>query len=567
MLICRTLNCAAIRPAGSVSMFQVVAAKNAKVMDKSALKCIFYLTFGCGVILAKGGVTTKRHWLSVSTAIRSMTFLRCPAAKRFNCSKTSQKSVVFYTLGQSAPTLSGGEAQRVKLAAELARPDTGRTLYLLDEPTTGLHFDDLAKLLEVLQRLVDIGNSVVLIEHNLDIIKAADWVIDMGPEAGMGGGHIVVQGTPEMIVQYAKQARKPKSEQPPSYTGDALASVLEAGPYAERVEYNPNRDDRWRKNDMDIEDIGKSAKMPWESDGRRWHTQDRVGRQGEPVNWDGKILEEVADYIQREEGFGETNWSERTVVEITGLKKSQGWFFHAITGEAWLLKMKFRVRPRTFKRDELIEQLPLQTANEMDDLPIYGNTPRVRVLNNKSGFQEIEIRAHSWQEINIPAFWEFLDQAIASFQNRIKRVELNIDDHTPWAKLGQKWHFMQKGFPTGRKVQWDFEVLEVLHNLLQEISPDGSILWKNKQVVHLYRPDQKDPWASIQTKKPDALWLQLSCPQNTVALGRVADLADDPSVTNVNGKDLVRINFKHPDQVKQPKFKEFLQEHLEHLTQ
>ena len=110
----------------------------------------------------------------------------------------------YVTLGQAAPTLSGGEAQRVKLAAELARPDTGRTLYLLDEPTTGLHFEDLVKLLEVLGRLVDLGNSVVVIEHNLDVIKTADWVIDMGPEAGHDGGYIVAAGTPEEVVEHAQ---------------------------------------------------------------------------------------------------------------------------------------------------------------------------------------------------------------------------------------------------------------------------------------------------------------------------------------------------------------------------
>src|SRR5688500_1515293 len=112
----------------------------------------------------------------------------------------------YLTLGQSAPTLSGGEAQRVKLAAELSRPDTGRTLYLLDEPTTGLHFEDLRKLLDVLHRLVDLGNTVVVIEHNVDVIKQADWVLDMGPEAGEAGGMLVAEGTPEDIVSHAKLA-------------------------------------------------------------------------------------------------------------------------------------------------------------------------------------------------------------------------------------------------------------------------------------------------------------------------------------------------------------------------
>jgi excinuclease ABC subunit A len=119
-------------------------------------------------------------------------------------------------LGQAATTLSGGEAQRVKLAAELSRKATGRTFYILDEPTTGLHFHDVAKLLEVLFKLRNTGNTLVVIEHNLDVIKTADWIIDLGPEGGDAGGRIVAQGPPEAVVRCAE-----------SFTGQYLGQVLE----------------------------------------------------------------------------------------------------------------------------------------------------------------------------------------------------------------------------------------------------------------------------------------------------------------------------------------------------
>jgi excinuclease ABC subunit A len=121
----------------------------------------------------------------------------------------------YVKLGQSATTLSGGEAQRVKLAKELSRLATGDTIYILDEPTTGLHFADIQRLLDVLHRLADAGNTVIVIEHNMDVIKTADWIVDLGPEGGAAGGYIIAEGTPEQV-----------AENETSYTGQFLREVL-----------------------------------------------------------------------------------------------------------------------------------------------------------------------------------------------------------------------------------------------------------------------------------------------------------------------------------------------------
>jgi len=141
-------------------------------------------------------------------------FAAVPAISR-HLTSLVEVGLGYVRLGQPAPTLSGGEAQRVKLSTELQKRSTGRTIYVLDEPTTGLHFDDINKLLGVLQGLVDKGNTVIVIEHNLDVIKNADWVVDLGPEGGNGGGRVIAEGTPEQVALIEE-----------SHTGRFLAPIL-----------------------------------------------------------------------------------------------------------------------------------------------------------------------------------------------------------------------------------------------------------------------------------------------------------------------------------------------------
>ena len=473
----------------------------------------------------------------------------------------------YLTLGQPAPTLSGGEAQRVKLAAELSRPDTGRTLYLLDEPTTGLHFDDLAKLLDVLNRLVDLGNTVVVIEHNLDVVKTADWVIDLGPEAGDEGGYVVVAGTPEDVVQQARRFKRTlQAQRGPlmrTYTGEVLEPVLAAGPLAERKLHDFAEVEQRREGDLDIAEVGRDSRMPWQIDGRRWHTKDRTGRNGGPCRWDGRILAEVIDRIEESDLFSETDWNSRGVVEVRAAKKSSGWFFHALTGEEWLLKMKFRISRSTFRRDQLVDKLDLKPLNEVPDLPLYGTEPRAKCKNLRGPWQEVELRVHAYREIDRPEFWEFVDQAVAGFRSFTDRARENPNDLMPWKVLGRKWHMMRKGFQPGKRVRWEPAVLEELCDLLEKTAPQCQFGWTNKVVVPVHVSGHKAAWASVQTKKLDAVHLCLMGPKGRFALGQITTLGHNPELDAERPEhDLIQLQFRSIDDLTGGDLAGFLQEHL-----
>ncbi len=532
----------------------------------------------------------------------------------------------YLSLGQAAPTLSGGEAQRVKLATELARPDTGRTLYLLDEPTTGLHFDDLQKLLDVLHRLVDIGNTAIVIEHNLDVIKNADWIVDLGPEAGVDGGHLVFAGTPEELVnsgewtvesgqwggsasessrkktskkqkhvikKAAKKSKKvaPQSPHSPlstvhsqlsSHTAAALLPVLEAGPHIQREIFNPHHANEAQQNDQAIHDIGAGAKMPWEINGPRWHTKDRVSRRGQPIRWDGRILSEVVAKIEKSGNFAPTDWNNRTIVEIRGEKKSLGWFFHAITAEEWLLKMKFRTARNTFRKEILVPKLDLKPLNDMETIPLYGTESRVRVQRATGPWQEIELRVHSFEEVNRPEFWQFLQLAMQEFAKFSKKSEQSPNDLMPWKILGEKWHFLPRGLVGGETLQWDYSLLHEIFGMLKEAmiqssQSEGRVLWTNKILVPVYHPTERGkfprhvfteggrklPWTVVHTKRVDAVYVDFYVAKHAVPLGRVRTFGVDPFVNGENENyDIIQLKFTRKNQLKKPELSSFLEDTL-----
>lgn len=462
----------------------------------------------------------------------------------------------YIALGQPAPTLSGGEAQRVKLAGELARPNTGKTLYLLDEPTTGLHFEDIRKLLDVLHRLVDLGNTVVVVEHNLDVIKTVDWIIDLGPEGGTRGGEVVAVGTPEDIVQQARKA--------PSHTGRILKGVLTAGPYAPRVKFDSQAAFQTRAGDINITDVGKDQALPWETDGPKWHTQDRVTTTGKPVKWEGAALSWVIDRIQESGIFPATKWNHRSVVEIPLPRRTDGWFLHALTGHEGYLKLVFRLPGRPFKHDQLVAKLGLKPLSDTPGLEGYSRDDNRVEINNGPNGQHVIIIVHTKAEIDTPAFNEFIERAVAVIKTRTSPANTRIEAAMPWKKHGERWHLSDKGFPIGKPVKWDKGLLTRLISVLREIDPSLEFKWDARDFVTVQPAGCSRFWCRIKTKQATALEIELVSPFGQVNLDRFEGIgstittADDRMVKST----LAKLSFVKSQHLPLNKFKPVLEELL-----
>jgi excinuclease ABC subunit A len=459
----------------------------------------------------------------------------------------------YLALGQPAPTLSGGEAQRVKLAAELARPNTGRTVYILDEPTTGLHFDDIRKLLEVLNRLVDLGNTVIVVEHNLDVVKTADWIIDMGPDAGDAGGRVVVEGTPEAVAQHTGI----------SHTAKFVAAVLKAGPYAKRPKYDPLAAEKESAGDVPLEKVGKEAAMPWQTDGKTWHTKLRLSHQGKPCRWEGEILTWIDEKIHELGDFAETNWKHPSTVEIAAATKTLGWFFHAHTNMEWLARLIFRVGKNTFKQEDLNRKLGLPTLNDTPGIEVYSNEPRVHVANRKGPWQEVWMLVHRMSEIETPAFDEFIRKAAGSFHNTLQRMHTKPEDVMPWKVNGERWHLGEKGFPPGRKLQWDRAILPRLLDILRQVEPRLEVTWDNRAMISLRVPEVSRAWAYLRTKDSDALHCRFLGKKGQFNLNQIERLGLEPTLQSASEGEALVLQFQHDNHMHAQPLREILQQHLQ----
>ena len=426
----------------------------------------------------------------------------------------------YLQLGQAAPTLSGGEAQRVKLAAELGRPATGKTLYILDEPTTGLHFDDLKKLLGVLHRLVDLGNTVVCVEHNLDVIKNADWIVDLGPEAGDTGGNLVAACTPEDLLNVAE-----------SHTARALRPIIEAGPVRKRKVFSAEEQaeaEAEMHRPMRVGESEVGAKMPWESDGRRWHVEMHLDHEGKPAKWDAAVLEWIVETTEKLGGMKTADWNSPSTVEVRAPgSRSSEWFLHARTRNAEQLDLSIRVPVGSFNGPALVKRLGIVPLNDRDDLPIYSGSERVQLRNINPQWADVRVQVRDFKDVEKRAFKKFLQDAATAYLGALASARAEPEKAEPWKVNPRQWHMSQRGIHHKHKViKWKPALLPEFIGLLTKHLPGLEPDWSRKVVVVLMKDSQSV--CSLCTTQPQGVRVHVQVPKNSVTPTQIDRLGIEP---------------------------------------
>jgi excinuclease ABC subunit A len=457
----------------------------------------------------------------------------------------------YVALGQPATTLSGGEAQRVKLAAELGKPSTGRTMYVLDEPTTGLHFDDTRRLLEVLQQLCELGNTVICIEHNLDLIKTADWIIDIGPEAGDQGGDVVAVGPPEVVAQ----SKSSRSAAP-------LLAALERGPRGLRPRIDVDQAMQRQEviqGRLKLQPSDTAIDLPWEKNGRRWHVEQCLGADGQRPRWEPEALIWLVDEMACQSGMGEPDWNHRSRIELKADGSRKMWFCHILTRGNWLLECTFRVPKRSFDAKRLLQDLKILTLDQREELPVYGQWQRIKRKPRRQ-YDDIRVWVHDLAEIKTTAFKKFVKEAAAAHCTKLSDGRKPPEDREPWKHDGRKWHLSQSGISSMRQRQWKPAALVELVGRVTKAVPCLELDWNHKTQVALRHPSMKCAWGKIMTNQRQGLRVEFCSGTNTIGATQIEKLGEDPTIKRGRKFDTVTFWLQEMKQVDSRLFSRLLKE-------
>ena len=519
----------------------------------------------------------------------------------------------YLELGRAAPTLSGGEAQRLKLARELARPSTGQTVYIMDEPTTGLHFADTARLLEVINRLVDCGNTAIVIEHNLDVMKSADRIIDLGPEGGEAGGYVVANGTPEEIV-YCEE----------SHTGGILKDVLACSPHEEIhartdsaqigiTEEQPDAELDSQLEDTvegdsslpETESVNVDLKEPepeelsekplWKIDGKAWHLAADRKRGGRKPVWDVKTLEKLVEVI------------ETTIPVKSDWKNHFGLAIRPKKGRsiicAWL---------ETHHWEWL--EVGLQWVNEVPDagdvkkrlrLQDKGEAAAVEVQEHRNR-ADVHLRVTTVEEFDNDGFRAYLREAFERWAlerlDKKSRTALflqmdlttaGVDIEKPtgndelrplWKTDGRAWHSDATRERGGRKPFWEKGLVEAAAEYLESLG-DNKAKWINQYMVSFSASGMKRGiWVQMRTCYADQVRLDFQADDRpffaqavTTQLGlkpysEISRIDSDDSWERVRitdrskGRKALQVSLCQISDLQQPEMQAFLKTIHEHLV-